>query len=381
MGLFLDLIRLSPRATDDTLEYIFKAGIHDHEDGMWSPHESPLIRRLIELFTQRGLDRLSSVKKEVEAWALGQRHAPSRSPVALPPGSMERWSDAEMSLARIYLEALPPEKWTIDDHMLAVDLTVQKYLPADVVKTEAEWMSTRAGLMGKVQANLDKDPSPAAADKILTAMPSTVAGAMLKFALSPSELSMLDFARARAVENVRSLTDDVRHRMRSTVMQHLEHQATAGPVGSSLQTKLADQFGILNRDWRRIAITEAGEAQLQGLVATLPHGTKVKRVEQYAGACAFCRKIDGRVATVVDPAKLEKDGENEIWIGKNNVGRSASPKKRVGDVLVPRDPDEMWHLPAGLSHPNCRGRWIVVDDAKEDTDDPEFASWLKAALA
>lgn len=379
MGLFLDLIRLSPSATDDALEYIYKAHSHDDGNGMWSPHESPLIRRLIDLFTQRGLDRLDSVRKEIEAWTLGQRHVPTVGPVPLPtPGAMGRWTAQELALVRIYLEALPPAQWTLDDHMLSVDAIVHRYMPPATMATEAEWLTVRAGLMGKVQANLAKPATLTQADVLLAAMPSTVAGAAHQFALAAAEKSTLDFARVRAVENVRALTESTRHRMRSVVLQHLEQAPAVG--GSSLQTKLLDEFASLNRDWRRIAITEAGEAQLQGLIASLPYGTKVKRVEQYANACAFCRKIDGVVATVVDPAMPNKNPDTMIWVGKNNVGRSASPKKRVGDVLVDRTPEEMWTLPAGLAHPNCRGRWLVIDDDVQPGDDPEFAAWLSATL-
>lgn len=380
MGLFLDLINLSASATDDALEHIYKAH-HDHGDGIWEPHNSPLLKRMIELFTERGLDRLSSVKREIEAWALGHHHTPHPGPIAPPPpGTLARWTQAELSLVRIYLEALPPEQWTLDDHMLAVDYTVQRYLPHDVLANEAEWLAARASMMGKVQANMAKPPTPKQADAILAAMPSTVAGAVHQFALSKAQHAMLDFARVRAVENVRALTEQVRHRMRSVVLQHLETAATSGPAGSSLQSKLLDEFGALNRDWRRIAITEAGEAQLQGLVASLPFGAKVKRVEQYQNTCAFCRKIDGVVATVVDPAMPDKDPETMIWVGKNNVGRSASPRKRVGDVLVEREPDEMWQLPAGLAHPHCRGRWLVVDDDVQPDDDPEFTAVLNSIL-
>ena len=105
----------------------------------------------------------------------------------------------------------------------------------------------------------------------------------------------------------------------------------------------------------------------------------MKRVEIYASACGFCRKIHGVVATVVTPDHPNKDPDTMVWVGKNNIGRSASPKKRVGDVLVPRTPDEMWWLPAGLAHPHCRGRWVpVIDD--EPGDDPEFGDWLRKTL-
>jgi len=383
-GLFVDLIHLNARSTDDALEYIYKAAAHEHDgEGIWKPHDSKLIQRLVELFTRRGLDRLASVKQEIEDWTLGHRHVPTVGPLPPSPGAMHRWTGEEMQLAHIYLQALPIGQWTIEDHMLAVDMIVQQYMPPGMLHSEAEWLATRASMMGKVQANMDAmgmEPTTNQADTVLAALPSTVAGAEAQFVLSPAAKSMLEFSAARSAESVRALTDDARHRMRGVVLRHLEEQAAGGPPGVDLRTKLFDQFATLNRDWRRIAVTEAGEAMLQGLIASLPAGTQVKRVERYVGACAFCRSIDGKIATVVDAAKPKKDSETEVWVGKNNIGRSPSPKKRVGDVLVPRTADEMWHLPAGLAHPHCRGRWIVLEGPKPG-DDPEFAAWLAKHLS
>jgi hypothetical protein len=192
---------------------------------------------------------------------------------------------------------------------------------------------------------------------------------------------MLDFARVRAVEHVVSLADGVRHRMRALVAEDLEQRSLGSlPAGtSSLQTKLLDAFAVLNRDWRRIAITEAGEAQLQGFISSVRPGSKVKRIEQYRGACAFCRSIDGRVVTVVHPSDPDKDPATQVWPGKNNIGRSAAPRKRVGDVMVARDPHEMWQLPAGLVHPHCRGRWVPLESLDSGIN-PAFSSWLMATL-
>jgi hypothetical protein len=380
--LFLDVLPLTVLATNDALEYIFKSN-HTHDDGIWLPHDSLLVRRLIELFSRRGLDRLDYVRDQIIAWQNGEHY--KEAAVIIPrPNMMERWSKDELALVKIYLESLFPTEWTLDDHMMAIDYVVQRYLPADELKTEAEWLTTRAGLMGKVQANLDAAVvlSSAVVDKILAAMPSTVDAAATQFNLPAQQKSMLDFARVRAAENVRALTESVRHDMRSTIITHLEGQtsAVAGTPSQSLQSKLFDKFAVHNRDWRRIAVTEAGEAQTQGYVASLALGTKIKRVERYANACAFCRKIDGVIATVVSPDHPSKNHDTDVWVGKNNIGRSASPRKRVGDVFVPRTPDEMWHLPAGLAHPHCRGRWVPVIEA-EAGDDPDFAAWLQKTLA
>lgn len=382
MSLLLDLTPVSPHATNRALELLFKS-THDHDAGIWSPHESVLVRRLIELFTQRGLDRLAHVQKQVLAWQAGEHHKPGAPMPPNVPGMMSRWNEAEMSLVKLYLEALPPEKWTLDDHAMAVDYVVQRYLPPEELVTEAQWLATKATLMGKVQANLapGQELTPAQADTVLAALPSTLPATAQQFTLTPEQVSVLTFGSAKAAENVRALADDVRHRMRSAIVQHLEQQQTQAPgtPGQSLQSKLVDQFGALNRDWRRIAVTEAGECQTQGYIASLKPGAKVKRVEIYASACGFCKRIHGRIAEVVSPDAPDKDGETQIWVGKNNVGRSASPRKRVGDTLVDRDPEEMYWLPAGLAHPHCRGRWVPVI-ADEPGDDPDFAEWLRLTL-
>lgn len=376
--IFIDVSRLGVRATDEALEYIYKSN-HDHDGGIWHPHESPLLRRMIELFTKRGLDRLEHVRAQILAWEAGEHHKPSSvQPVGAPP-MMERWTPDELSLVRIYLEALPPAQWTIDDHMMGVEYVVQRYLPADELRSEADWLAAKSGMMGKVQANMAAKATTVQADVLLAALPSTVAAATTQFSLSGAFKRVLEYGKARAAENVRAITESVRHQLRSTIVQHLYDQEV-GQSSSTLQTKLFDKFATLNRDWRRIAVTEAGECQLQGLVASTKPGSKLKRVEQYANACAFCRKIDGVVATVVSPDADNKDPDTQIWVGKTNIGRSASPRKRVGDTLVARTADEMWWLPAGTAHPHCRGRWVaVIDD--EEGEDADFGDWLRATLS
>lgn len=381
MGLFVDLIELSERQTNAGLEALCKAG-HEHGDDseIWAEHPNPAIRRLIELFTQRGLMRLDGFRQELEAWLTGKRHTHAGTTMPRPDGAMERWTPEQLGLVKLYLETLPPERWTIDDHMMMVDYLVQRWLPADDMRAESEWLATRATLMGRVQASM-ATITVAQADKVLAALPLTVAAARGQFQATPLQAAVLDFARVRAAENVRQVTEDVRHRMRVVVAQHIEQQQLRIPAapGSSLQTKLNDEFATLNRDWRRVAVTEAGEAQTQGQVASTPPGRKLKRVEQYKGVCAFCAKIDGRIVEVVEADRTDKDGETMIWAGKSNIGRSASPRKRVGNLLVEREPHEMWWIPAGLAHPHCRGRYLpVMED--QPGDDPDFGAWLRATL-
>lgn len=376
MSLFLDIEPLSCGHTDQTLEFLHKSISDGDNDSIWDEHPSPLVRKLVELFTQRGLDRLEGVRKELTEWVRGAKNTGGGKPTVRPAGAMERWTKDELRLARIYLERLPAAKWTFDDHMLMVDYLVQKYLPADELLSEAEWLATRSVLMGRVQTSLAaKDKQ---ADKLAASLPLTVAEAEKRFQLTPAQRESLEYAKAHAGENVRAFKEDTRHALRRIVVKRA-HERAIGTEQGSLQSELMDRFAILNRDWRRIAVTEAGESLNQGYIASLEPGSQVKRVEQYRGACPFCRKIDGVIATVVSPDKSDKDGDTEIWVGKDNVGRSASPMKRVGDKLVPRSSDELWWLPAGLAHPNCRGRWVATIKPQPG-DDPDFHKWMQKVL-
>jgi len=170
MGLFVDLLHVPESVTNDALEGIYKALADGHggDDGIWKPHESPLIRRLVELFTERGLMRLEAVHKEYLAWQEGAHHKQAASPVT-PPGIMVRWTKPELELARLYLESLPPGAWTLEDHMLAIEYVVQVYLPPDDLVKEADWLATKAGMMGKVQANMQGSATLKQADAILAA--------------------------------------------------------------------------------------------------------------------------------------------------------------------------------------------------------------------
>jgi hypothetical protein len=300
--------------------------------------------------------------------------------VARPAGIMERWSPGELELVKLYLEHLPPAEWTLEDHMMMVDWLTQRYLPASDMQTEAEWLATRATLMGRVQASMDQ-VTAAQADQVIAALPLTAQAAIDLFPFTKPQRAGLEYAVERAGENVREVANDVRRRMRQTIAQHVNavHLGDA-PLAASLETKLGDQFAQLNRDWRRIAVTETVEAQNQGYIASLPRGARVKRIEQYKGACKFCRNIDGRVMNVVDAGDVHKNGQTDIWPGKTNVGRSAALHKRLGGLLIEREPHELWWPAAGTQHPHCRGRWVptIADQAG---DDPQFGDWLRKTLA
>lgn len=367
-----DLGPLSAAQTDQALEAIYKAQSDEppEQADIWEPHHSPFVRELIERFTRHGLDRIEAVRAELAAWESGARHIHSRSNVPRP-SLHPRWTDDELALVRLYLETLPPGEWGMDDWLLASEAAFQQYLPPDFAWTEADWLAKRAVLMGRLQARLP-DIAEAMAQAALDA----------EVIPSPKEAATqaaIEYGRARAAENIVQLSDGLRHRIRKVIINHAEEQVLGTHQGS-LQSQLLDEFGAANRDWRRIGVTEAGEMRNQGLVAAQPPGQVLRRYEQYRGACAFCAKIHGKEMTVVPPDKPNKNGETEIWVGKTNIGRSAAPRKRVGSMLIAREPRELWWVAAGVIHPNCRGGWDVMMPVKS-SGDPEFDAWVKAMLS
>ena len=373
--LLIDIGPLSCGCSDDVLEYMHKAlGDDDHD--IWRPHESPFIRDLIEKWTSFGLDRLGKILAELMRWIKGGFHKPSKNPVPKPK-MFARWDKNELEGAKLYLEALPPEAFTLDDWMMVVDYLVQKYLPQDVLMDDAKWQVTRASMMGRVQKHMP-EMAAVAAGAAAAKMPVDLNVIQRDFGMTSVQRAAIEFGQARCCQYVTNVAESARVKMKLAVVGWKKEEFEGVPSAMAkrnLEGKLLDEFAVLNKDWRRIALTEAGEMANQGFVASMPIGQKLKRMEQYAGACPYCRKIDQKVVTVVEATKQDKNYDTEIWAGKDNIGRSASPLKRVGGQLVRRPDSELWSIPAGLAHPYCRGRWAKVSDAKP-TDDQKFADWL-----
>ncbi|WP_175787437.1 hypothetical protein [Burkholderia anthina] len=385
--MLIDVGALSCDCTDTVLDVLSKAVSGEDGDGpdIWRPHENPFVRSLIELFSSRGMLRIDKVRDELAAWLGGKRHLPQQGFIPPTPKPAGPWlSDSELSLVRIYLENLPPASFMAEDWSLLVDYLVSRYMPAAAMQTEAEWLTVRSVFMGKVQAVLGShaaDATPELADQIMAALPLTVSAAQEAFAPSRVIQSILEYGRARCADNVQAITEATRHRLKRVIMAHEEQRMLgAEPPKHTLQTTLFDEFATLNRDWRRIALTEVGENAGQGLIASLKPGSRVQRMEVYKGACPFCKKINGMVFTVVDPTAKDKDGVTQVWPGKTNIGRSGAARKRVGSELIPRTAAELWWVPAGTVHPHCRGTWHALADAHPD-DDPKFATWLEQHFA
>jgi hypothetical protein len=375
--LLIDIGALHDEGCECTLDAMHKAlSMPSGDDDIWRPHESLFIRNLIEQATAKGVSALDSLKLELLGW-LKESKTAAPAPKPVIPNGMTRWSETEAKAAKAYLEGIPKEMWAADDYMLLVDYLVNKHLPPDFAATQAEWLAKRALIMGRVQAALAViTEEQADALMVEYAKKGALDAALRKINYHDA---MLSFGEAKIADYIVGLSDSVRHKTKSAILDfELGKRLGVKQENSSLEQKLFDNFADHNRDWRRIAVTEAGELANNAFIANVAPGGKVKRVEQYASACPFCKKMNGKVVTVVAPDAKNKDWDTQVWVGKSNYGRSASPYKRVGGALVKRAPEEMWSITSGTFHPHCRGTWVSLG---EGATADEFSLWLDGFLA
>lgn len=361
---------------DHGLEDLIKARTERQTAYLWNPHENRFAAPLVEQVTVRFQDALLAMQS---ALAVAMGGTPGMLHKADAP--WVRIDEARLEQMRARLETLGPDQMTAEDFQLLVEYLIQRYLPDTFAMSEAEFIAVRAALLGKIQASLEADHR--VQDHLIEAvtllLPTTFAAVPPRI-LTSLERSIMVYGRAHAAEMIRDVTESARHAMALMAMEHVQAQLLGQREGTwaALQTRLFDRFAALNRDFRRIAITETGEAINQGYVAAM-QGRRVKRIEAYKGACEFCASINGRVFTVVDPAKPNKNGDTEIWPGKTNFGRSASPYKREGNTLVERTKDELWWPAAGLQHPNCRGAWVALANRPVGVSE-DFFDYLQDTL-
>lgn len=377
--LLIDIGRLSACCTDSALESIYKS-LSDPagDEGVFAPHHDPYVRAHIEDVTQRGQAILLAIQNELLAVMGGE----PMSRLLKADAPWLRWSEDKFEEIRVHLEQKHARYYTPADWSLLVDWLVQKYLPDGVIHGEAQYLAVRAYLAGRMQAALDPMPPPDVIARVMEAMPLTVVAANQVATFTGREAAIIGFARARAAELIGDLGDATRHRIKSLIIDHEEQRAMGEPKATvaRLQSRMRDEFAILNRDWRRVAITEVARNANEGFILAMPVGAKVRRMEAYTTACPFCRKIHGMVFEVVSPEREDKDGWAHVWPGKTNVGRSSSPRKRDGDKLVERSEEELWWPATGVQHPQCRGTFVRVSDIRPGID-PKFKAWLAQHLA
>jgi len=222
-----------------------------------------------------------------------------------------------------------------DQEMKYLENLITKHL-VEIVKV-SEVFSVRAFLVGQFLAE--------AAQKGMTAeqievaiLPLSLKAVEKKMKLTKKDKYAIQFSKQRSAERIRGITEQARKGIKETIWQGLVERKNPLNVSQDLFKK----FGDLNRDWRRIAITEANIAAGEGYMRKLiddqkERGKKVTKLlgQSAVDACPWCKEnIHGKVFILVDKdeAPIEPEDpkwDTHLWPGKNNVGRGYAKRKWV----------------------------------------------------
>jgi hypothetical protein len=156
--------------------------------------------------------------------------------------------------------------------------------------------------------------------------------------LTEVESHALQSAEAHCASKLIEIDDRIRHGIKQIVIRAKKERWNHQQLAQALW----DQYGDMNRDWRRVAITELSYAENDGYLLNIEEAETVIS-PTVSGACQHCQRLlENQAFTVThDPEKMSSNyGNTYIWPGKSNYGRKIR---------------EWW--PCIPLHPNCRHRW------------------------
>lgn len=203
-------------------------------------------------------------------------------------------------------------------------------------------------------------------------LPRTLQDAIKTAGLTVKEVRAIKFAWNYAAINITNVQNRAKGLIKQQVINGLMNRTPPRALANQMFNKLgAGDDSLLNRDWERVAITETNRSANDGFIAGKQNGEYVIG-NSHSDACPYCMKLVHhqiyRVTTHppkdysdLDPKskeyqRLAKRWESEIWVGKSNINRSLSARKRVDGKLLPREHHEMAASTIPL-HPTCRCRW------------------------
>ena len=237
----------------------------------------------------------------------------------------------------------------------------------------------------------------------LSKLPKTIRDALKTAGLTVQEVRSIQFAQELAAINVTSVQERTESSIKRMVVQAQFNRTHPRQLAQKMFREISDDKGALNRDWERVAITEMNRASSDGFIANQPDGEYVVG-NAHDDACSYCHTmINSKVYRVnhdggqdydhlppdsEEYKKLNKQWDQEIWVGKSNMKRSFSKRKRTPKGLIPREQHEL-AKPVIPLHPNCRCTYTpfmpdmaYIKDGKVkfvlgDKDEKDRVKWVK----
>jgi len=244
---------------------------------------------------------------------------------------------------------------------------------------EAKIWLLRAYVMGRYLAHTDLTGQIFKLGN-LSSLPKYVTDAAKQYGLSIEEAMALQQATEESAMLMTNTTQSTIQTVREALVENIKRNGNGKDLISKLRELTKDDIGEINRNWRRTVVTEANSIFANGYLAMMKEGDYVVGMSM-PDACPFCAaEINGQVFKVrkdIPPdyttmkgseyEKWAKIWETEIWVGKNNYGRSTSSRKRIDKHRGNKEENlrEKEHhehsMPTIPAHPSCRCRWVHIN--------------------
>ncbi len=298
---------------------------------------------------------------------------------------------------KIYNEAGEP---LTDTQVMALEKIIARALKVDLKTVRG--IILKSALVGKFSS---RDPLGTHDMKIdLSVLPKDIQTAIKSAGLTHREVKSVLMAHQYAAAHITNIENMAAHKIKMYIMDGIMQRKGRRQLAHDLMEDMAvDENSVLNRDWERIAITEANRSASDAYIAGVAEGGYVVG-HSHTGACQHCEThVHNKVYKVThDPPEdysnykptsakykeLAERWETEIWVGKSNFGRSMAKRKQRGGALVPREHHELG-MPVIPLHPTCRCSWSEwipglyyikdnrIEFAVDEKSQAEHAEWLK----
>lgn len=253
---------------------------------------------------------------------------------------------------------------------------------------EAQLWLIRAYIFGRFTAEADKTLAIIPKVVLPADIPQELAEIGRRYNLTESELRAVAFVHNKAAINLTNTTQDTIRAVRRAITDSIQKREGVRGAEQRLKDMVFTDAGELNRDWKRVVISETNQAFQDGYIGKQGDGDYVIGISM-PDACPTCMElINNRVYRVSknpprDYSNLQGDDyyreaakwEKTIWEGKTNIGRSGAKRKRINPFegnsstnLRDRHHHEQ-SMPTIPMHPSCRCRWVSFDPELQFVDD------------
>jgi hypothetical protein len=302
----------------------------ESERSFWGPHPDPNHNWIEEQLYYRGTAFLRSML----SWTIGKENMQLAKAEGGPPKA-PGWGE----VAKLFSSPEPAaKKMNIWENL--IDAFTQHIFPQETVESVSAAWALRSSMLSML------------GDKIKGIRESMKDWNALHQVLPSHRREAIEWQKENGARLLVRLKDDTKQKIKDVLVQ----SEVEGLGRGKMEQRLMEGFGYLNRDWRRVVLTETAMSAASGQLAQVAGAEGWEAIwTGTPNACPFCHRMYGRSFKIVAADKADKNGDKEVWPGKTNIGRSVSLYTREGRK---REKGELW-WPCIPAHPNCCCSWSI----------------------